>query len=144
MINLRLSKNGEERGVNMDKEIKSVLAMKPRTNSKTRVKETLKIVSTVVFIGCLTIVGLVSCGNTANMQDEPKIIKQTLVSNSTVKYTVQPGDTLTGIAAKHSDRWSADTPLALITESIKERNSKVLINGYLLQAGSVIEVPIWR
>lgn len=128
----------------MEREIKSVLAMKPKTKSRKKAKEALKIVSTLVFISLLATVTVTSCGNTANMQDEPKIIKQTLVSNSTVKYTVQPGDTLTGIAAKHSDRWSADTPLALITESIKERNSKVLINGYLLQAGSVLEVPIWK
>lgn len=128
----------------MNKEIKSVLAMKPKTKSRKKAKEALKIVSTLVFISLLATVTVTSCGNTANMQDEPKIIKTVLVANHTISYTVKQGDTLTGIAAKYSDRWSADTPLAVIAESIKEKNSKVLINGYLLQAGSTIEIPIWK
>lgn len=128
----------------MNKEIKSVLAMKPKQKSKARVKEVVRVISTASIILLASAIMLVSCGNTANQQDEPKTIKKALVSNTIIRYEVKPGDTLSGIAAKYSDRWSADTPLALIVEAIKEKNSKVLINGYLLQSGTEIEVPVWK
>lgn len=125
----------------MDKEIKSVLAMKPKPKKQKKIAKVLTL-TTAVLLGGFVL--LASCGNIANQAEVKPVEIIKVQAPRTTSYTVKQGDTLSGVAAKHSDRWSADTPLALIAESIKERNSKVLINGYLLQAGSVIEVPIWK
>ena len=50
----------------MNKEIKSVLAMKPKVKSKARAREVIKIISTAIFVLCFIVVGLVSWGNTVN------------------------------------------------------------------------------
>lgn len=125
----------------MNKEIKSVLAMKPKPKKTKKIAKVLTL-TTAVLLGGFVL--LASCGNIANQAEVKPVEIIKVQAPRTTSYTVKQGDTLSGIAAKHSDRWSADTPLALIVEAIKEKNSKVLINGYLLQAGSTIEIPIWK
>lgn len=107
-------------------------------------KEPRRVWSSVVVIVLSLTVALTSCGGVCNRAETIPKPKPVVQAVSYAKYTVQPGDTLSGIAAKHSGRWPDDTPLAVIAESIRERNIRLLPNGYVLQAGTVLEVPVWK
>lgn len=107
-------------------------------------KEPRRIWSSIIIIILSATVVLTSCGSVCNRAETIPPQKTKVQAVSYLKYEVKPGDTISGIAAKYSNRWPDDTPLSLIAEAIRERNAKIMPNGYVLQSGSVIEVPVWR
>lgn len=123
-------------------EIKNVRFLKSAKESKN--KEARRIWSTIVVVAIATVVTLTSCGATCNHAETIPKPKPVVQAANPIRYTVQPGDTISGIAAKYSDRWPEDTPLNLIAEAIRERNIRLLPNGYVLQSGTVLEVPVWK
>lgn len=124
-------------------EIKNVLYNRTETVGGEN-KEPRRIWSSIIIIILSATVVLTSCGSVCNRAETIPPQKTKVQAVSYLKYEVKPGDTLTGIAAKFANRWPADTPLAVIAESIRERNIKILPNGYVLQAGTVLEVPVWK
>ena len=123
-------------------EIKNVRFLKSAKESKN--KEKRRIWSAIGTVAIAAIVTLTSCGATYNHAENIPETKPVAQAVSYASYEVKPGDTISGIAAKFANRWSDDTPLSLIAEAIRERNAKLMPNGYVLQSGSVIEVPVWR
>lgn len=107
-------------------------------------KEPRRIWSAIGVVAIAVVVTLTTCGATCNRAENIPPQKTKVQAVSYLKYEVQPGDTISGIAAKYANMWPADTPLAVIAESIRERNARVMPNGYVLQTGSVVEVPVWR
>ena len=60
-----------------------------------------------------------------------------------VKHVVLPGECLSMIAENYRSRWKTYAPAQVVEDAIREHNAKLLYNGYILHAGTVIEVPVW-
>lgn len=65
------------------------------------------------------------------------------VKVSYVPHVVQPGECLSGIADSYRSRWQVYAPSYVVEGAIREYNARLFYNGYILQAGSVINIPVW-
>lgn len=102
-----------------------------------------KLLVGIVLLG--TVVLLVGARSVAPAE---RVLAENIVPPPTmrveyVKHLVLSGECMSTIAEKYRGQWCCYAPLEIVEESIRQYNAKKLLNGYLLQAGSVLYVPIW-
>lgn len=61
-----------------------------------------------------------------------------------VPHQVLSGETISEIAERYRKQWQTYAPASVVESAITEHNARRLYNGYLLRAGDVIEIPIWK
>ena len=104
---------------------------------------------TCVLITCIAmIVLLASCGNgNRSANGEPVTVISSMSMDAmqvSELYTVQPGDTLLGIANKYIHKNTyGPRQLNEFAEGIREANPRAFVNGSYVRAGEVLVIKYW-